>query len=79
MARLSNREIDESWDRAGYGYDPEDEDLLRHVLLDDEPPQGLHRGGYKPHCERAGEHFFEPLGYGECVYCHKTRSEIDCR
>lgn len=77
MARPSEREIEESWDRAGYGYDPEDEDLLRHVLLDDETPQGLHRQGFKTYCERTGEHFFEPLGFGECVYCHRTKIEIE--
>jgi hypothetical protein len=47
MPRPSEREIDESYDRAGYGYDPEDEALLMHVLGDDEPPQGLHQHGFK--------------------------------
>lgn len=44
---LNNNEIkiDESYDRT-YGLpDEEDEALLRHVLLDDEPRQGLHRHG----------------------------------
>jgi hypothetical protein len=48
MPKPTEHEIDESYDRAGYGFDPEDEALLRHVLLDDEPPQGLHRGGWNP-------------------------------
>lgn len=25
---------------------PDDEALIRHILEDDEPPQGLHRQGY---------------------------------
>lgn len=47
MPRPSEREIEESYDRVGMIPDEEDEALLRHVLLDDEPPQGLHRGGRK--------------------------------
>lgn len=48
MPRPSEREIDESYDRLGLTPDEEDEALLRHVLLDDEPPQGLHREGWHP-------------------------------
>lgn len=45
MPRPSDREIDESYDRV-YGLpDEEDEALVRHVLLDDKPRQGLHRCG----------------------------------
>jgi hypothetical protein len=45
MPKPNDREIDESYDRT-YGWpDEEDEALLRHVLLDDEPRQGLHRHG----------------------------------
>lgn len=45
MPRPSEREIDESYDRA-YGLpDEEDEALLCHVLLDDAPRQGLHQHG----------------------------------
>ena len=47
MPRPDEREIDESYDRAGYGFDPEDEALIRHIFDDDAPPQGLHQGGYK--------------------------------
>lgn len=54
MPRPSEREIDESFDRAGYDYDPDGEALLRHVLLDDELPQGLHRGGLKFHEDPTG-------------------------
>ena len=54
MPRPSDKEIEESFERAtGYGLslDSEDEALLRHVLLDDEPRQGLHRHGDKPYGE----------------------------
>lgn len=44
MPRPNKREIEESFERAGCGVD--DEAVLRHVLLDDELPQGLHRGGF---------------------------------
>ena len=47
MPKPSEREIDESYDREGLVLDEEDIGLLRHVLLDDEPPQGLHQGGRK--------------------------------
>lgn len=47
MPKLSEREIEESFDREGMVPDEEDEALMRHVLLDDAPPQGLHRGGRK--------------------------------
>lgn len=50
MPRPSDIEIEESFERStGYGYvlDSEDDALLRHVLRDDEPPQGLHRQGFK--------------------------------
>ena len=47
MPKASEREIDESYDREGMILDEEDEALLRHVLLDDAPPQGLHQGGRK--------------------------------
>jgi hypothetical protein len=47
MPKASAREIEESYDREGWIPDEEDEALIRHVLLDDEPPQGLHRGGRK--------------------------------
>lgn len=42
MTRLSPRELEEQFELA----DEEDEALIRHVLLDDEPPQGLHRQGF---------------------------------
>lgn len=45
MPRPSEKEIDESYDRLGLILDEEDEALLRHVLLDDEPRQGLHQHG----------------------------------
>jgi hypothetical protein len=47
MPKASRREIEESFDREGYILDEEDEALLRHVLLEDQNPQGLHRGGRK--------------------------------
>jgi hypothetical protein len=47
MPKASAREIEESFDRVGMVPDEEDEALIRHVLLDDEPPQGLHRWGRK--------------------------------
>jgi hypothetical protein len=48
MPKLSEREIDDSFDRAGMILDEEDIALLEHVLLDDQrPPQGLHQGGRK--------------------------------
>jgi hypothetical protein len=47
MPKPNEREIEESYDRV-YGLpDEEDDSLLRHVLLDDEPRQGLHRYGDK--------------------------------
>lgn len=47
MPRPTDREIEESYDRT-YGLpDEEDESLLRHVLLDDAPRQGLHQFGDK--------------------------------
>lgn len=46
MPRPSEREIDESYERYGTGTpDEQDEALLRHALLDDEPRQGLHQHG----------------------------------
>lgn len=47
MPKPSEREIDESYDREGLNLDEEDEALLRHIFLEDAPPQGLHRGGVK--------------------------------
>lgn len=47
MPKPSKREIDESYDREGLILDEEDEALLRHVLLEDALPQGLHRRGMK--------------------------------
>jgi hypothetical protein len=47
MPKPTEREIDESYDREGFGFDKEDEALLRHIFLDDAPPQGLHQGGSK--------------------------------
>lgn len=44
MPRPSEREIHESYDREGLVFDQQDEDLLRHVLLEDASPQGLHQG-----------------------------------
>lgn len=47
MPKPSEREIEESYDRV-YGLpDEEDEALVRHVLLDDKPRQGLHQYGDK--------------------------------
>lgn len=47
MPKPNQREIEESYNRT-YGLpDEEDEDLVRHVLLDDQPRQGLHRHGDK--------------------------------
>jgi len=51
MAKVSEREIEESYEREGMVPDEEDEALLRHVLLDDEPRQGLHRWGDKDYNE----------------------------
>lgn len=50
MPRPTEAEIEESYERSGRGTpDAEDMALIRHVLcLDDEPPQGLHRGGWNP-------------------------------
>lgn len=51
MSRPSPDEIEASFERAtGYGLtlDSEDEALIRHVLMNDDPPQGLHRGGWNP-------------------------------
>lgn len=47
MPKPTDREITESYDRVFGLPDEEDEALLRHVLLEDEPPQGLHRGGWQ--------------------------------
>ena len=44
MPRPSEREIEASYERAGYAFDADD-DLLRHVMLDDAPRQGLHQHG----------------------------------
>lgn len=64
------------------GPDAEDEALLRHVLGDDEPPQGLHRGGFKARpcdqCHGEGRVEFMPPGprdpqrveTGICDVCH---------
>lgn len=48
MPRPTEREIETSYERLGLVPDAEDEALIRHVLMDDEPPQGLHRGGWRP-------------------------------
>lgn len=42
MPRPSQREIDESWDAF-----VDDVDLATLLHVYDEPPQGLHRGGYR--------------------------------
>lgn len=47
MARVSEREIDESYDRAGFRLDEEDYALLDHIFNEDTPPQGLHQQGWK--------------------------------
>jgi hypothetical protein len=47
MPRPSEHEIEESYDREGLVFDEEDEALIRHVLLNDAPRQGLHRHGDK--------------------------------
>lgn len=47
MPKPSEREIYESYEREGLILDEEDLALLNHVLFDDAPPQGLHRGGRK--------------------------------
>lgn len=47
MPKASEREIEESFDREGMIPDEEDIALLEHVLLEDQAPQGLHRGGRK--------------------------------
>jgi hypothetical protein len=47
MPRPSEREIDESYAREGLIPDEEDIGLLRHIFLEDAPPQGLHQGGRK--------------------------------
>ena len=47
MPRPSEREIEESYDRMGLVPDEEDEALIRHIFLEDAPPQGLHQGGRK--------------------------------
>lgn len=63
MAKVTQREIEESYDRAGWLADDEDLALIRHVSGDDErPPQGLHQGGYKhmPECEWCGARGNEP-------------------
>lgn len=54
MPKASESEIEESYDREGLTFDEEDEALLRHVLLDDAPPQGLHRGGRKDESDQTG-------------------------
>lgn len=44
MPRLTSHEIDEIFADE---FDSYDEALIRHVSgMDDEPPQGLHRGGW---------------------------------
>lgn len=45
MPKPSKHEIDESYSREGLDFDEEDEALLRHIFLDDAPPQGLHQRG----------------------------------
>lgn len=47
MAKVSDREIQESYDRMGMLMDELDDDLIRHIFLEDAPPQGLHQGGQK--------------------------------
>ena len=47
MPKASKKEIEESFDREGIVLDEEDEALLDHIFREDEPPQGLHRGGRK--------------------------------
>jgi len=65
MPRPSDREIEESFDRMGMVPDAEDDALIRHVLLDDVPPQGLHRHGHA-HCSRHGEFY---AGNAKCPAC----------
>lgn len=57
MPRMSDREIREE---LGQYFDEEDDALIRHVLCEDEIPQGLHRGGMKPDTIRAIEHGYDP-------------------
>lgn len=47
MPRPSEREIHDSYEREGLVFDKEDEALLRHIFLEDTPPQGLHQEGVK--------------------------------
>lgn len=51
MPKPKEKEIEESYDRLGIIPDEEDEALFRHVLLDDQPRQGLHRHGDKVYSE----------------------------
>lgn len=45
MPKPSQHEIEESYDRLGLIPDEEDEALIRHVMCNDEPRQGLHQHG----------------------------------
>jgi hypothetical protein len=78
VARPSDKEIEESFERAtGYGLslDSEDEALLRHVLLDDEPRQGLHQHGDKDYaiCLWHG-HFYS--GEPKCPVCRAMEEQL---
>jgi hypothetical protein len=65
MPRVNN------WERE-FDLDPQEEDLLRHVLTDNgEPPQGLHQGGYA-YCIRHGDFY---SGNAECPACKVERED----
>lgn len=67
MPRPNEREIKESWERSGLVPDEEDIELVRHVMgLDELPPQGLHRGGFKkgPWEDDAVEDYYYPWPAG---------------